>query len=491
MVHPIWKYSILLALIVFTGMLYVKKGPLIYVGWFIIPPAIMGLVILYKRPKLNLYLVMFLSFFMSTLGRYVPVDIPWSLGVDVFLILAVILPAIKNWNNTDYYLANRSLVALMGLWMLYILLQIVNPEAKSMMAWLYSMRGIAFYPLLIVISSLILYNSKKDFKIFLNAWMILSMLGAFWGIKQDVFGVSSAEQLWLNSGAHITHVLWGELRVFSYYFDAGTFGAAMGQISIVAFILFLGPFSKRSKTIYLLVGIFTFYALMISGTRGALAVPAMGGVVYLLMIRKVKLILLGLIVFASSFGFLKFTSIGSSNYTIVRMRTSLNPQDASMNTRVRNRAALTEYLQGKPFGGGLGSAGYWGRRFSPGTWLAKFETDGLYTQIRAETGIVGRNLYVFILLAILFRAMVISLNLKDPRNQTYSLAIICGYAGILLANYGNSVMTQFPNNFITFIGIAFVFSMKYWDSKGNIVIPNRPAPIEGRKIVKNSWNITD
>ncbi len=487
-VHPIWKYSTLLLLTVVTGILYAKKGPLIYLGWFIIPIAIITLVILYRRPKLNLYVVLFLSFFMAMLVRYVPVNIPWSLGVDVFLVLAVLLPAIKNWHNTDYYLASRSLTALMGLWMLYILLQVFNPEAVSSMAWLYVMRGIALYPLLIVVSTLVLFNTKKDFKVFLHTWMVLSLLGVFWGIKQDTIGVSHTEQMWLDAGAKGTHILFGQLRVFSYYYDAGTFGAAMGQISIISLILFLGPFRKKLKTIYLIVGLLSFYALMISGTRGALAVPAMGAIAYLVMVRKFKLVLLGLFVIGLSFGFLKYTSIGSGNYTIMRLRSALNPEDASLNTRFRNRQALSEYLRGKPFGGGVGSSGYWGRRFSRGTWLSQFETDGLYTMIRAETGIVGRNLYVLILLIIFFRGMVISMNLKDPENQFYSMAILAGYAGILLANYGNSVMTQFPNNFMTFVGLAFVFSMKWWNEKGEIELPDRMAPIEGARTAKSSWS---
>jgi cell division protein FtsW (lipid II flippase) len=308
------------------------------------------------------------------------------------------------------------------------------------------------------------------------------------GLSKIFFGVSDAEQRWLDAGAKITHILFGRLRIFSYYYDAGTYGAAMGQASITSLILFLGPFKKKLKIFFLLTGILCFYAMMISGTRGAMAVPAMGAIAYLVMVRRVKLILLGLFVIGLSFGFLKYTSIGQSNYSINRMRTALNPEDASLNTRLRNRQALSEYLQGKPFGGGVGSSGYWGRRFSKGTWLSHFEADGLYTLVRAETGIVGRNLFVGVLLLILFQGMAISHKLKNPRYRFYSMAILAGYSGILLANYGNSVMTQFPNNFVTFVGLAFVFSMKYWDDDGETVLPEKATPIEGCRTTSNSWN---
>ena len=487
-VHFIWKYSTILFLVVVTAFLYVRKGPLVYLGWLSIPAVIAALVLLYRYPKLNLLIVGILSFFMAAAGRYLPINVPWSLGIDVFLILALLMPTIKYWHNTDFTLAGRSITALLGIWMFYIILQLFNPEAKSHLAWLYVMRGIALYPLLIVVSTLILLDTKRHFHYFLYGWMALSLLGALWGIKQNVLGVSTAELMWLNAGAKRTHVLFGHLRVFSYYYDAGTFGAAMGQISVVTLILFLGPFKRKTRLLFLLVGLFTFYGMMISGTRGALAVPAAGGMAYLIMIRKFKLILLGLAVIAFGFGFLKYTKIANSNYAVHRLRTALNPEDASLNTRLRNRAELTEYLRGKPFGGGVGSSGYWGRRFSRGSWLSQFETDGQYTMIRAETGIVGRNLYVLVLLFILFRGMKICFNIRDPQVQFYAMAILAGYAGVLLANYGNSVMTQFPNNFVTFVGLAFVFSMKYWDAKGETVLPGRSTPIEGGKATTNSWN---
>ena len=141
------------------------------------------------------------------------------------------------------------------------------------------------------------------------------------------------------------------------------------------------------------------------------------------------------------------------------MRTSLDPNNASLNTRVVNRERLTVYLEGKPFGGGLGTTGSWGNRFSPGTWLADFEPDGLYTRIRAETGIIGRNIYVGIWLVILGLGVRLVLRAKESKNKVIAMAFIAGYAGILMANYGNAVMSQFPVSTTTFFSLFFVFAL--------------------------------
>ena len=477
-VHPIWKYSIPLLVAALVAFLFVKMGMLIYIAVLAIPAVAWGMVLMYRNPKITMYGVLFISFVISFLVRYVP-GIPYSIFLDVFLILALIIPAIKHWHHTNFRLAKRSVTLALGIWMMYVILQIFNPLAVTMEAWFYSMRPNALYPLLTVVTFMILFNTRKDFERFLIIWLGFSLLGVFWGIKQNIFGVSHVEQMWLEAGAKGTHVLFGRLRVFSYYFDAGTFGTAMGQVAVACLIMAFGPFAKKRRTIFLVLGILFIYAMMISGTRGAIAVPAAGGVLYLIMIRKIKLILLGLLVMGFSFSFLKFTSIGASNYTINRMRTSLNPEDASLNTRMRNRALLTEYLKDKPFGGGMGTAGSWGRRFSSDTWLANFEPDGMYTWIRAETGIVGRNLYVSIMVFILLRGMVIASRLKNKAHQTYAIALLAGFAGILLANYGNPVINQFPNLTLNFIVVSFVFTMKYWNDDGIPELPGEVTPVEG------------
>lgn len=486
-VHPVLKYPFLVLVFVGLGLLTVRKGPVVLGALLAAGIGIWALVLLFKYPRINIYGLIFLGFFMAALGRHISGVVPWSLGIDFFLVLAPVMILFKHGEYADFRLANRSLIWCLGIWMGYILLQALNPEAPSLVAWLYVMRGIALYPLLMAFLALVIFNSKKDFYTFLNIWLALSLLGVLWAMKQNFLGVSDAEAQWLASGSGKTHILWGKLRKFAYYFDAGTFGAAMGHACIVAIILFLGPYSRKLKRIYLALGLAFFYAMMLSGTRGALAVPVLGAVTYLVMVRNIKLLVIGGSVMLLSYLFLAHTSMGSGQYEIMRLRTALNPEDASLNTRLRNRELLTDYLQDKPFGGGVGTAGYWGGRFSPNTWLANFEPDGLYTQIRAETGIVGRNLYVGLLLLILFRGMYITAKLKNKEYKNLAMAILAGYAGILMANYGNSVMTQFPISVLTFMGLAFVFSMKYWNEEGVVELPKGQTPVEGARISNIHW----
>jgi hypothetical protein len=311
---------------------------------------------------------------------------------------------------------------LMLLWIGYIVLELANPLAYSAAAWFYAMRGIALYQLLIITLCFVLVRDKKDWYTFLNIWMWASLVAALWGIRQKFFGVDRFEQAWLDQGAATTHLLFGKLRVFGNFTDAGMFGAGMGHAAISAAILFLGPYSLKRKVFLITVALLCTYAMLISGTRGALAVPGAGGILYLIMIRNKRILISGASVMIFAFVFLKFTNIGSGNYDIQRFRSALDTDDPSLNVRLVNRELLSVYLANKPFGTGVGTAGNWGERFSPGTWMAGFPTDGLFTRIRAETGRIGHTLYVYSWLFILVYGVWRTWQYKDKERQNIAMA---------------------------------------------------------------------
>ncbi|MBL0073191.1 MAG: hypothetical protein IPP34_15850 [Bacteroidetes bacterium] len=110
-------------------------------------------------------------------------------------------------------------------WMLINILQIVNPEARSFEAWFYAMRGVALYFILTLMIGYLIINHKRDFKWFIFLWLFFSVLGALWGMKQLFYGLDEGEKAWLNVPGNLTtHLLFGKLRVFSFYSDAGQFG---------------------------------------------------------------------------------------------------------------------------------------------------------------------------------------------------------------------------------------------------------------------------
>jgi hypothetical protein len=450
------RFFFLGILILLTAAFIATSG---LIGGFIllvIPPVLYYLIISFRKPELILYSTIIVTFMVSMLNRYIP-GIPFGLTVDALLFLLVIVLIFhKRFNSQSYQRKNVLVWALMA-WLIFSIAMLFNPQALSKAAWIYANRGLSFYPLLFVILTLHTFSKEKHLKYFLIIWAIFSVFGTLWGMKQLLIGVSHTEQQWLNNGAELTHILFGKLRVFSYFSDSAQFGANQAHTALVFGIIGLYKSGKTMSFLGLLVATLALYGMLISGTRGVLAVLAFGGLTYLIMTKNFRVVLLGLMVAAGCFIFLKYTSIGQSNYQINRVRTALDFDDPSFKVRQVRINTLSSYLANKPLGGGIGSAGYWGKRFSPGTFLAQIGTDGHYTRIWMETGKIGLYLYLSMLLVIIFYLGILLWKMKDGKLRQILLAFYCGFVGLCAASYTNGLITQFPTGALTFTSLGFIY----------------------------------
>jgi hypothetical protein len=457
-------FVILLFLTLLFGVVIAKKG-LVVAAMLILLPFILFLIRkIFDEPKVAIYVVIIIGFFANGISRYIPGP-PYGLSIDGVFVLGYLALFFKNFNTRiDWSPAARDVTFLASLWFGYALLQLVNPEALSRVAWFYAMRGVALYFFLMVPLVLILIRNRQDFNRLLYIWAVISLLATFKGILQLTVGVDPWEKAWLDGGGAVTHLLFGKLRVFSFYSDAGQFGASQAHTGVVASIIFMHAKKKKEKIFFGIVALMSFYGMFISGTRGAIAVPAMGFFLYLVLIRNVKLVTLGTIMGIAVFIFFKFTTIGSGVYAINRMRTGFDPNDKSLQVRLENQRILRAYLATRPIGGGIGSAGNWGQRFSPNGFLANVPTDSWYVMIWAEQGIVGLTLHLFILFYIVGKGSYLAMfHVRDPVLQGKLFALVAGIFGIMAASYGNGVFGQIPTGPLMYLSMGLLFTSKTLD----------------------------
>lgn len=446
-------------------------------GLIAVPFVIIYLVLLFKSPRIGLYTVLNLGFFANGMIRYSTA--PFGLLLDIFLLLSLIAALSKATSRNYKYLKNPFVYAV-AIWTVFTIFEIVNPESRSFAAWFYSVRGTSLYMMQLVILTILLLNDPKEMKVFIRIWIAWSLIACLWGMKQQYFGVNHAEQLWLDAGAYKTHILFGRLRVFSFYSDAGQFGAAMGHIALVCLILSFGPLKIKQKVIlWCLSGLF-FWGMSISGTRGALFVPLSGILVYLFLTKNFKILSAGMLIVGLLFGALKFTKVGAGNYQIQRMRSAMDPNDPSLQVRLNNQKKLSAYLASRPIGGGIGSAGSWGQRFSPGTLLADTPTDSWYVRIWAENGVIGLWVHLGMIFTFLIGGTIMIFKMKnDKMLRQMTMALFAGFVGIAFASYGNQVLGQAPTGVVVFMSIAFVWLAYRWDKR---IMPGKLSLIENSEI---------
>jgi len=463
--HPIAILLVVLSALLIGKILAFGGIPLIAV-LLALPFIIIYINRIFIIPKLALFSILFAGFFINGLTRYTGPVVPYGLAADGLFVLAFIALIFKQfYEGVNWKPMLRDITLLATIWMGWIALQIINPEAVSFQAWFYTMRGIGLYFFLGIPLVLLLMRSPKDLEIFFYIWGVMTILVTLKGAMQLIIGLDSAEQQWMNAGGAQTHLLFGKLRVFSFLSDAGQFGGSQGHALVMGAIIAYETKKLKKKIFFGTVALFGLYGMFISGTRGAIAIPALGFFTYIILTKNIRLISAGTIAGIALYVFFAHTSILHSNYQVARMRTAFHPeQDASFLVRLENQRILKDYLSTRPIGGGLGHAGDRALKFVPHGFLANVATDSWYVLIWAENGAIGLLLHFFILFFIVIKSgYVIMFRISDPELRARMMAILSGIMGVLLANYGNALMGQFPTSIIVYYGMGFLFLAPYYD----------------------------
>jgi O-antigen ligase len=434
-----------------------------------LPFIVLFLARLFNSPRIGIFTLIVWAFLGLGSARYVQSSLgggAMGLGIDFLLLLTFLALFFKEFRALDWKSVRSPLMIWTLAWFGYNIFELFLPGAPPLEAWFYASRGITLYTLVTIPLALFLFRKREDVDSFFKLWFAMSLVGSLWGIKQHIIGLDSAEKLWLSEpGNFSTHLLFGKLRIFSFYTDAGQFGAAQGHAAVSAFVLALGPGSRTRKTILALIGIVSFYCMVISGTRGALGVPVAGFAAYLLLSKNWKILIVGFLALGTFYGLLKFTYIGQDNPEIRRLRTAVDPNDASFQARLINQRKLADYLNTHPFGGGVGSAGFWGQRFNPNSFLAQLALDSWYVRVAAEYGIVGLVFYLLMILAFLFTGFRNVNRLRDPETRQKIAALYAGVVGIAVASYGNQVWGQMPTGIIINLSLVFLYVAPEFDPR--------------------------
>jgi putative inorganic carbon (hco3(-)) transporter len=460
-----WFYGILgLIWTIICGYLIAVLGIIGAAAAFALPIGCFIFYGIFSEPRFCFLLFLQCNFLVSFLSRFLDVGIPFGTFIDITLILTL-LSMLVNAKRYDWSRINHPVFYLVMIWIIYTILEYFNPEAPYKPAWMYNFRKFSLYWILITCIVLIVPFKKSDIKIMIRTWLVWSLLGVLWGFKQQYIGLTFKEQLWLDAGADRTHVLFGVLRVFSFYTDASQFGAEMAAVTLVCLIWFFEDEKPLYKAVYLILALLYFWAFAISGTRSALFVLIAGGAFYLVLRKDLKKMVFAGIAATPIFVVLMFTNIGNGNYQIYRIRTALRPmEDASFVLRLQNKQKLQRLLDNYPFGAGLGTSEAVGQRFSPNHWASQIAPDSWYVILWIETGRVGMTLYVIILVSIIAYATLKVWKIRDPWLSKIMIAMLAEVGGIALMSYSNPVLGQFPTSGIIYISLIMISTCEQWDT---------------------------
>ncbi|MDR1156608.1 MAG: hypothetical protein LBL04_18035 [Bacteroidales bacterium] len=435
----------------------------------LLPFMLLYVVVSFNKPIVTLYALFFYSVFISAFSRYIlPESIPPGIFVDALIMLACLLLIFSGmagkvkWRN-----GKDTPFLVLTIWLLYCILSLFNPGSPGVEPWFITIRPHLYMIFTIPLFCILL--KAKHVKTFLILWGVFSLILSLKGFIQLQIGLDAAEKKDLAEMVS-THLLWGKLRVFSLCSDAGIFGAAQAYSAVLGLILFLVSKTTRQKAFFLVVAAASIYGMFISGTRGSIFILFGGALMYCLLVKKVKLLLLCLFFAGGFFCFMRFTHIGDGVYAVYRMRSAFNPaEDASFQVRKNNQRILKSYLASRPFGDGLGSMGLGPR----GSVLSSIPYDSGYVLIWGDMGVVGLCLYIGMFLFFMIKGtLAVWFKIKNEWFRGVLIAFISGLGGLLIANYGNSILLRPTLNVITFFGIALIFVAPRLDQEFAEIIPD-------------------
>jgi putative inorganic carbon (HCO3(-)) transporter len=442
---------VLSACIIGYGTVYIDNffGVLFIFAVFVIP-FIYGIIF---YPKFGIIVLLVMAYILWLVAPYIPIPIGTLMdGIQALLIIGLLIK-LKFFGGSEIF--KNPITTVLLIWIIYNFLEVGNPTATSRLSWVFTIRtvgtvGLTYYTFM--------YNIRtiKFIRVIIVLWLVLSIAGALYAFKQEYLGFTASEEAYLHSDPAIENLLFiaGHWRKFSFFSDPVVFAYNMIMPSILCICLIAGKIKIWKKVALFLLIIFFFVAMIFSGTRGAMVLLPVA-FLFFAILRYNKQVLA--VVIVAAMGFYVLIKIPTSNVNLVRFQTAFNPShDDSYTTRSINQKRIQPFILTHPLGGGLGSTGTWGQRFSPGTMLADFPPDSGYIRVAVEEGWIGLLIFCIMMFVFIKKGVDNYYKIQNPELKTYCLTMTLVVFTYNFANFPQEALVQFPSNIFFYLEVALI-----------------------------------
>jgi hypothetical protein len=416
--------------------------------------AIVLIVTCLVHPLAGFYLTTIVSFLAFTPGRILNAQIPISTGVEI-LILLVFLGVSWEKRNSKTRLWSTPISIAFLCYGVFFLAEFFNPNMESLAGYILYLRKFLQFVLIYVLAYKLL-DTKEKVKFFFQFWIIASFITAVYGCFQQWFGLLPFEMRTILNDPHEYKLLFqgGILRKFSILSDPVQFGILSGSMSLFTLMLAIHEKTREMKIIYFFITGALILGMLYSGTRTTIIILPSGIALYTLMSLHNKRSLLVLFSFFIISIAVLFSPIDSP--ALNRMRSSLNPKEASLDIRSVHRKYIQPYIYYHPIGGGMATSGVDGVRFNPDHVLAGFPPDSGLLKYAIETGWVGYAIVMAFFFVILLQAINYYYLLQNDELRLYMLALTVTLFAIIISQYAQVALGQLPMVLFFYSGLSIM-----------------------------------
>jgi hypothetical protein len=448
----------------FVSVVVYKLG---IIGFGAIMAMVIGLPIIFgivAYPKFGITIFILASFFTNYVAEIVPDDVPIGILLDVITYLLILGFFIQQRKENDWSYFKNPISKIVIIWLAYNIMEVANPSASSVLAWVYTVRTVGFIMLMFFV--FVYHIRSVDFiKYLVKLWLILELIAAISAFQQENFGFLPFEKKWLYSDPLRVSLLFinGHMRKFGIFPDPVTFSYNMVLASLLCVALIMGKRPTGKKVILGFMACFFMMVMLYSGTRAAF-VLAPASLAILAILNFNRKVLISTIVASVFLAFL--IVVPTSNPSIKRFQTAFSPSDdPSYNVRAENQKKIKPFILAHPIGGGLGSVGVWGRRFAPNSVLAKFPPDSGFVRVAVEMGPIGLILFCTLFFVILRTGINYFFLIKDPQLKNYCMAMILVTFALNIGNFPQQAIVQYPSNILFHLTSAIIVACMRLDNE--------------------------
>lgn len=390
-------------------------------------------------------------------------SVPLGTLLDLLILLSTVGILLRQIKERDWSFAKYPLSYMILIWLYYNVMQVLNPEAQSKMAWLFTVRSVAIQQVVFFVGAYAFKNNRTGALAMIKLIIGLCFISALYGLKQQFLGFSGMETAWMmaDQERYQLYFQWGMIRIPSFCYDPTTFGILMACFGVFCAVLIAGATKKEHKIILGIMLICAFWAMAYTGTRTAFGLIPIGGIFFAGLTLSKRVVIVGGILAVLGAGFiLKSTSSG----VIYRIQSAFKPtKDDSMNLRLENQKKIQPYIQSHALGGGLGSCGIWGKRFNPESELAKFPHDSSFVRMGVELGWIGLLLYTLFHYFVLRTGLYYFIRCRDPFIKSLYAGISTWCFMLAVACYFQEAILQLPMNVMYNVFLALLVTLKNFD----------------------------
>lgn len=450
-----WLVIILLGMLSLMITIGVYKlgllGAMMFMGVVVVGPLVFTAL---WKTQIGIFIMVVASFFLSVALRLVP-DIPVGIGLDLMILIMVSGSIYKMQYERNWSGLKSPLTVVLVIWVIYNLAQIVNPYAASRVAWFYVIRPAVGYLMLYFLVWQSMRTAKDTQRLF-NFVLFLSAIAGVWGIYQGLFGYFSWELSHVIRTDTI-HLVFnnGRWRAFGPIGSPAQYGIIMAAMCCLSLNVALGSSGLRSKVMYVLVGGICLMAMVFSGTRSSFIIIPIYYFVKVVISRNRKLWVS--LAFAGM-ALVVVAKMPTSNYHILRIQSVFKAsEDKSYQIRANNRKMITPWIMKHPIGGGLGSTGVWGQRFSPGTFLANFPPDSGIIRVAVELGWIGLIIFLIIYVTAFLKGLMAYWCMPQSIQKIQVAGILCMLPPLGIVELGQEVAGVFPMSLLFWVLLGLLF----------------------------------